>query len=90
MERESDPPLDVCYLDCTFDTDQWEADLKYLTVLVQVVGTRPPVEPEDAKRAISEQFQLEENALEIHKVAPPEDFLLRGTLPWRPDTTTAG
>lgn len=69
--------MDACYIQRTFDVDQWEAKLAYLTVFVQVVGTRPPVQLEEARRAIAEHFQLQESSLEINRVAPPEDFLLR-------------
>lgn len=70
-------PPEACFIERTFDIEKWEADLEYLTVFIQVVGTRPPVQPEEAKRAIAVQFMLPEESLEIHRVTPPEDFLLR-------------
>lgn len=72
---------DVCIIDRTLDVDKNEAPLEYLSVYVQVVGTRPPVAPRDALLAIVAQFNLEPDPaqLVIRRVAPPEDFLL--TLP---------
>lgn len=67
----------VCYVDRSPDMEQWEAELEYLAVLVQIVGTRPTVEPQAARRAIAQHFDIEEFAMEIYKVAPPEDFLLK-------------
>lgn len=65
------------FIDQTFDIEQWEADLEYLTVFIQVVGTRPQVSPESALQAVAAQFNLLEDTVEIYRVAPPEDFLLR-------------
>lgn len=72
-----DPLPPTCYIDRTPKIDQWEADLEYLTAFVQIIGTRPPVTPEDALQAIVNQFNLDASTLEIHRVTSPEDFLLR-------------
>lgn len=73
------PPVanELCFIDRVNDIDQWESVLEYLYIFVQIVGTRPEVEPQQALRAIAEAFNLEENTLEIQRIAPPEDFILR-------------
>lgn len=72
-----EPTPESCYIERTSDMEQWEADLEYLTVFVQIVATRPPIEPEEARHAIAVQFQLQEESLEINRVVLLEDFLLR-------------
>lgn len=76
-DRASDNHPDICFIERTFDTDQWEAELEYLTVFVQIVGTRPTVEPQTARRAIAAAFHLQEASLEISRVAPPEDYVVK-------------
>lgn len=51
--------------------------LEYLPAYVQVAGTRPLVTTDDTRRAIATHFHLNEGALELQRVGPPEDFLLR-------------
>lgn len=68
--------LDVCYIDRSFNVDQKEAKLESSAVLVQVVGTRPEVWPQDALAAIAAQFNFDPEGLTLRRVSPPEDFLL--------------
>lgn len=68
---------EVYYVDRTLDTDQREATYKYLGVLVQITGTRPPVSLKKARAAIATKFGIPmEEQLEIHAAAPPFDFFL--------------
>lgn len=75
-ERWRDDP-DLCFIDRTKDTGQWEAKYEYLGILVQISDTRPPVTPEQARVAIANQCGiLLDDRLKIHPAALPYDFLL--------------
>lgn len=68
--------LDACFINRTSEVDEAETILTHLSAFVQVVGTRPAVEPESVRRAIEIQFELDESLLEIRNIAQPEDFLV--------------
>lgn len=77
VRRSSLPTPDMCFINRVFDIDQWEAELEYLYVLVQITGTRPQVSPQAARRAIANYLQLHEMNLEISKISPPDDFVVK-------------
>lgn len=63
--QECEARHDACFLDRTNDVEPCEAVLGYLLVFVQITGTKPPVEPEEARHAIATTFGLAEPSLEI-------------------------
>lgn len=71
------PSPGLCYINRSFEMDQEEAVLGYLAAFVQIAGTRPAIQPQDALRAIAAEFQLNEATLEVFRAAPPADFLVR-------------
>lgn len=54
--REDLPGSDLCFIDRILDMEQWEVELEYLWVVVQIVGTRRPVQPQEARRTIQRPF----------------------------------
>lgn len=69
--------METCYIDRTLDIGQQEAEYKYLAVLVQISGTRPPVTAEQARTAIAHKFGIPLNErLQIPAAAAPYDFFL--------------
>lgn len=68
---------EICFIERTFDTEQWEVEYEYLAVLLQISGTWPKVTPQQALAAVAAQFgfQIDER-FRIHRAAMPNDFFL--------------
>lgn len=67
----------ICFLDRTLDMDQRESAYEYLTVLLQISGTRPRVIAQQAITAVATKYGVPlDEQLEIHAAPLPFDFLL--------------
>lgn len=55
-ERRPPDLLITCFIDRKFDTDQWEAEYEDRAVLLQIIGMRPEVIPEEACLSIVKPF----------------------------------
>lgn len=68
---------EICFIERTQDTEQWEANYAYLAALLQITGIRPEVTPEQALAAVAAQFGFQiDDRFRIHRATPPYDFLL--------------
>lgn len=62
---------EVCFIERSPDTDQWEAQYEYLSVLLKIAGTRPEVTLQQALAAVMEQFGYQpDDRFRIHHAAP--------------------
>lgn len=69
---------EICFIDRTMDTEQWEAEYEYLAMLLQVTGTRPEISPQQALAAVAAQFGFQlDDGFKIHRAPPPNDFFLQ-------------